>query len=1218
MKENSGLNEARSLAFLLVTTAEIVVACITGGFTAPGFAQGAPDILWAASGHSKEINAVAFSPDGALLASASDDFTIKLWRVADGSLLRTLTGHQQDVQSVAFSPDGTQLYSGGKDNTIRVWQIPQGTLLQTVAEGNVTGWSNIQPRHALALSHDGQWIATGRTFWNVTGANWVGLVQVRQVTNMALLAELPLTNAEIRCLVFTPDGNWLAAGSQWLGGSGIRAGMTLWQTAAANWAKTLLGQATQETNNVESVAFSPDGTRLAASVQSPWSGVSQIRVWRMADGTLERTLASNAGRAREIAFSPDSTALAAANWDATLTLWALDGTARWTQRGGDSFRTVAFSPDGEYLASGSKDDIVALWRSTDGANVLRFTAHGEPVQDLLFSPNGRLLASWAGGPDDFTIKLWDTREGALLWSSNCYNGNILAFSPDSETLAIGSALYQARDGKSLRSRPSSWEPTAVAFSPDGTLLAIGTYQWLIELWRPADGVLLRSFTNYYDPVGKLAFSTDGKYLVSAGENYAYDPWCAVKFWRISDGALLNSVPADTFAWSDMDQSLALVSWGSPDVLTFFNWSEERLNLKAPGFLMLNRFLNFSPDLNYAVSSGETWLDFRRVADQSLIQRYDQEADNITSFAFTRDGRFVAYGRQDASLIFARNPVGGITATSQPPVITVQPQSQTVEAGQEAVLWVKARGTEPLAYEWHAHGAVLPGATNCVSVLHPGAPAHSETCFVILRNAFGSATSQVATLTITTPPTIIAQPQSQIVNIGAAVSFQVSATAPDPLTYQWRFNGRDLGGATNRALTLHSVRPEDSGGYAVLVTGPSSGTKASAPATLVVLTPLRELWNTKYATGYASIESAAFSPDGSKVNAVTSIAQYDEDHWRMDTVVRLWSASNGLPCGIYTMTDSSKYQQVVAPDGTRAARISGLDGNILRLWWVTNDRPANLLLSNSYYTARVFSPDGQLFAASTYSDTWVWRTSEASLVRIFSNSTAYALTFSPAGDYLASAGGQNSIQIWQVATGRRIFNLDQPIYGMTRLALSPDGSLLATGGDDRVVRFWNVSDATLLRTMPGHLANIASMAFSREGALLGVVRGDGAFELWRTADGLLLPLSFNTPLSSVRKVAFSPTANLLVLVGEDLSGSELRVVDYTAALQPTPPRLSIRPAPGAGTLTLDGEAGRQYSVLASTNLTSWIEVTNFTSSSAVSEIPDPGPRYPARFYRAIAR
>jgi len=55
---------------------------------------------------------VAFSPDGALLASASDDFTIKLWRVADGALLRTLTGHQEDVQSVAFSPDGTQLYSG--------------------------------------------------------------------------------------------------------------------------------------------------------------------------------------------------------------------------------------------------------------------------------------------------------------------------------------------------------------------------------------------------------------------------------------------------------------------------------------------------------------------------------------------------------------------------------------------------------------------------------------------------------------------------------------------------------------------------------------------------------------------------------------------------------------------------------------------------------------------------------------------------------------------------------------------------------------------------------------------------------------------------------------------------------------------------------------------------------------------------------------------------
>jgi WD40 repeat protein len=66
---------------------------------------------------------VAFSPDGRLLASGSDDKTIKLWEVASGSLVRTLSGHTNDVRSVAFSPDGRLLASGSDDKTIKLWDI---------------------------------------------------------------------------------------------------------------------------------------------------------------------------------------------------------------------------------------------------------------------------------------------------------------------------------------------------------------------------------------------------------------------------------------------------------------------------------------------------------------------------------------------------------------------------------------------------------------------------------------------------------------------------------------------------------------------------------------------------------------------------------------------------------------------------------------------------------------------------------------------------------------------------------------------------------------------------------------------------------------------------------------------------------------------------------------------------------------------------------------
>jgi WD40 repeat protein len=84
------------------------------------------------TGHTGDVNLVSFSPDGSLLASGSRDRTVKLWRVSDGVLIRTI-GHASSVVSVSFSPDGSVIASAGGwgDGTVQLWRVSDGALLQT-------------------------------------------------------------------------------------------------------------------------------------------------------------------------------------------------------------------------------------------------------------------------------------------------------------------------------------------------------------------------------------------------------------------------------------------------------------------------------------------------------------------------------------------------------------------------------------------------------------------------------------------------------------------------------------------------------------------------------------------------------------------------------------------------------------------------------------------------------------------------------------------------------------------------------------------------------------------------------------------------------------------------------------------------------------------------------------------------------------------------------
>lgn len=293
---------------------------------------GGCDSLWA---HNGSIYALAFSPDGALLASGGSDNRVKLWEVAGGSLVRELEGHTSDAYSVAFSPDGTLLASGSGDNSIKLWRVDTGQVVREF-EGNT---SDV---YSVAFSPDGTLLASG-------SAN--GMVGLWRVADGSLVGELLGPTDGAYCVAFSPDGALVASG-------GSDENVRLCRVADGSLVRELEGP----TGGVKCVAFSPDGKLLASAGSD-----KDVRLCRVADGSLMRKLTGHRGTVNDVAFSPDGKLLASSSGDGVVRMWrVVDGVAVYQTRGHQSTaHCVAFSPDGTLVASSGQDGTIRLWVTAD-------------------------------------------------------------------------------------------------------------------------------------------------------------------------------------------------------------------------------------------------------------------------------------------------------------------------------------------------------------------------------------------------------------------------------------------------------------------------------------------------------------------------------------------------------------------------------------------------------------------------------------------------------------------------------------------------------------------------------------------------------------------------------------------------------------------------------------------------------------------------------------
>jgi WD40 repeat protein len=474
------------------------------------------------AGHDQAVNAVRFSPDGRTLASAREDRTIKIWDVRTGAELKTLTGHSGTITSLTFSPEGRMLYSAGADGTIRVWDLGLGSLISTNVIRIQQTDVKLSDEFPMAISPDGHTLALGSPDPEI---------QLRTTSNPGSPRILKLARASAVSIAFSPNGRTLAVGLNAGKGPACCVGQVkLFELASGREMRTLAVGPDEPR-----LAFSPDGRTLVVNGRD-WLGI-----WDVKTGNEIRSIVrERSERSNAIAVSPNGKAIAATDYDSIVLVdfASTRDIAVLRAKHAGKVNALAFTPDGGTLAAGLDSGVVKLWNFRTG--MLRtFHGFGNKVWDLAFTPDAsRLVAT----TDYTTVRFKDFATGsdAGMIADQGRGVSALGMSRDGRMFATTNDSYRASvwDAASIQPHCDSYpcnkmkfvleghrdELWAITFSPDGRTIATGSSDRLVKLWDVNTGRELRTLTGHQDSVGAIAFSPDSRIIATGANDHQIKLW----------------------------------------------------------------------------------------------------------------------------------------------------------------------------------------------------------------------------------------------------------------------------------------------------------------------------------------------------------------------------------------------------------------------------------------------------------------------------------------------------------------------------------------------------------------------------------------------------------------------------------------------------------------------------------------------------------------------
>jgi WD40 repeat protein len=586
------------------------------------------EALWGASGgmgrevvrlaQQNTVNAVAFSPDGALLATGGLDDTARVFEVRTGHEVARLL-HQDSVGAVAFSPNGTLVATGSGDKTARVFDARTGREVSRMAHQNMVA--------AVAFSPNGALLATGAL------DNTARVFEVRTGHEVARLAHLSYVPA----VAFSPDSTLLATGS--------------WDyTARVFEARTGREVAPiRHQDAVSAVAFSPDGA-LVATGSGAMGHTGEARVFEARTGREVARLAHQ-DRVSAVAFSPDGTLVATGSADKTARVFEARTGREVARLAHLSYvSAVAFSPDGTLVATASDDHTARVFEARTGREVARL-AHQGSVAAVAFSPDGTLVAT---GSEDKTARVFEARMGREVTRlAHQDTVNAVAVSPDGTLVATGSGetfhtgvaqVFEAHTGRVVVRLAHEGKVNAAVFSRGGTLVATGSG----DIGHTGEALVFESRTGhevarlaYQTSLWALAFSPDDRLVAIGSADFTarvVEARTGREVARLAHQANVSAV-----AFSPDDTLLATASVDNITRVFEARTGREAARLAHQDWV---HALAFSPDSALVATASED--KSARVFDARTgreVARLAHQA-TVSAVVFSPDGTLLATGSAD--------------------------------------------------------------------------------------------------------------------------------------------------------------------------------------------------------------------------------------------------------------------------------------------------------------------------------------------------------------------------------------------------------------------------------------------------------------------------------------------------------------------------------------------------------------------------------------------